>query len=136
METEFRRVEAILDVLLGEDAGQLRAAGLDIQDQSARTYHYKNAHLFWSHTFLKEWRVDGETARVTIDLQYSEPFRPGDPPEIQLTWRAELFRQGQVSSISKRGGSLRPLADLQHDGIAAVVMHALAEGAACLPAAH
>jgi hypothetical protein len=134
-EKEFRRVEAVLDGLLERDAARLRSAGLHAEDHSSRTYHYKNPHLFWSHTFMKDWLVDVDKARVTIHLHYGEPVRPEDPPRIQLTWRAELFRQGQESSIDKKGETLHALAELKQDGIAAVIMEAIGEGASWLPAA-
>jgi hypothetical protein len=135
VEAEFRRVEAVLDGLLQLDAGRLRSAGLHAEDHSGRTYHYKNDHLFWAHTFMRDWLVDVDRARVTIHLYYGEPVSPGDPPRLQLTWRAELFRQGQVSSIDKRGETLHALAELKQDGIAAVIVEAIAEGARWLPAA-
>lgn len=134
IEAEFRRVEAILDGLLEPAGERLRSAGLHVEDRSARTYHYKNDRPFWSHAFLKDWLVDIENARVTIWLDYAEPVRLQDSPRLRLTWRAELFRQGQVSSIDKRGEALRTLDDLQRDGIAAAVIEALAEAAGCLPA--
>src|SRR5687768_17403071 len=31
---------------------QLRAAALQLEDRSARTYHYKNEYLLWDHCFL------------------------------------------------------------------------------------
>jgi hypothetical protein len=135
VEAEFRRVEAILDGLLEQDEQRLRSAGLQVEDRSARTYHYKNQFLFWSHVFMKDWAVDVERARVTVRLDCGEPVQPGDPARIELTWRAELFRTGQVSSIDKAGQALRSLADLQQKGIAATVMEAIAEGAAWLPEA-
>lgn len=135
IEIAFRRVETLLDGLLGQAAEQLRSVGLQIEDRSARTYHYKNGHLLWSHSFLKEWLVDIEKARVTACLDYSEPVQPQDPPRIRLTWQAELFRQGQVSSIDKRGEELLTLDDLQRDNIAVVISDAIAKAVACLPAA-
>jgi hypothetical protein len=135
IETAFRRIETLLDELLEHAGEQLRCAGLQIEDHSARTYHYKNDHLFWSHSFLKDWLVDIEKARVTVSLDYSEPVRPQDPPSIRLTWRAELFWQGQVSSIDKRGEALLTLNDLKRDGIAVVIADAVAKAAVCLPAA-
>lgn len=135
IETIFRRVEAVLDGLLEHAREQLHSAGMQVEDHSARTYHYKNDHLFWSHRFQKDWLVGIENARVTVGLDYSEPAGLQDPPRIDLTWRAELFRQGQVSSIDQRGEAPLTLDDLQRGGIAVVIADAVAKGAACLPAA-
>jgi hypothetical protein len=133
IEAEFRRVESILDELLEQAGEPLRVAGLRVVDHSGRTYHYKNDYLFWSHAFVKEWPVDPERARVTAYLDYAEPMRLEEPPRVRLSWRAELFQQGQTSSVDERGESVLSLDDLQRRGIGAAVVEAVAEGAARLP---
>lgn len=134
VESIFRRVEGVLDELLKKDDERLRSAGLVIEDHSGRTYHYKNDHLSWSQVIRKEWRVDLQRARVTVTLYYGEPAQPDELPTLTVTWRAELFQQGQESSIDKRGTFARSLQDVQQEGVAPVIDTAIAQGAACLPA--
>lgn len=129
IETAFRRVETLLDGLLAHADTALRSAGMQVEDHSARTYHYKNDHLFWSHSFVKDWPVDIEQARVTVCLDYAEPVQPQDPPRIRLTWRAELFRTGQASAVDERAEAWLSLDDLQRAGIAAVIADAVRQAA-------
>ncbi len=75
-EAEFSRAERILDDLVKKAENSLVRTGIQIEDQSARTYHYKNDHLLWSYWFSREWPVDVETARVTVRLSYGEPALP------------------------------------------------------------
>lgn len=89
---------------MAEAEVQLRAAALQLEDRSARTYHYKNEYLLWDHCFLAEWCVDADRARVTARVVYGEPVRPAATPELELSWRAELFQQGHEPRIDKRGG--------------------------------
>ena len=133
IEQQFREIEKILDGMLRESEGQLRSSGIQIIDQSARTYHYKNDHLFWSYSFQKEWLVEVERARVTVGMSYGEPVRPNDAPEIKVSWRAELYRQAQVSRIDKKGEKTHSLSRVQHEGVSFFVNAAIEEGAACLP---
>jgi hypothetical protein len=135
IEAEFRRVESLLDGLLKQAEEHLQCAGVRIEDHSARTYHYTNEYLYWYQTFMKEWPVDVEKARVTAGLHYGEPIKGGERPNLRLSWRAELFQQGQESSIDKRGETLRTLDDVEKDGLAATMLEAIAQGAAWLPAA-
>jgi len=135
VEAEFRCIERVLDDLLERDEERLRSAGLRHDDRSARIYHYKNDHLSWFHTFTKEWVVDVERARVTVGLYYGEPVQPQEAPKIELTWRAEQFRQGQESSIDKSGKATCAFRNVQEDGISAMVTKAVADGAECLPTA-
>ena len=74
VETEFRNVEEKLDLLLASEKRALCSAGFVVEDNSSRTYHYKNSHLIWIHSFRKEWLVDIERACVSVTLSYSEPI--------------------------------------------------------------
>lgn len=132
-EKQFREVEKTLDELLRNAESQLRSSGLSIKDHSARTYHYKNDHLFWCFSARKEWLVDIEKACVTARLSYGEPVRPNDAPEIKVSWRAEIYRQGQESRIDKKNEKCYSLQQVQQEGISRLVMTAIAEGSQCLP---
>jgi hypothetical protein len=127
-EAAFRRVESTLDELVMRAEQDIRSAAVRAEDRSARTYHYKNSHLFWSYTFLKEWRVNAERARITVSLTYGEPVNPEAPPEVEIGWRAELFQQGHESRIDERGKSSCALADIERQGIASLVKGAIREG--------
>lgn len=132
-EVEFRHIERRLDDLVREAKAHFRSADVLIEDRSARGYHYKNDHLFWSICFVKEWRVDIERARVTVELEYGEPLAEGDTPVIELKWRAELFQEGQDSRIDRRGQSNCSLAGLERQGIFGLVEGSIREATACLP---
>ena len=134
-EGEFRRVERLLDDLAAVAEKQLLSANVQSEDKSARTYHYKNDHLFWERMFLKEWRVESERARVTVNLMYGEPIHPSATPELKLSWRAELFQHGHESRIDKRGKSECSLSDIQQQGLAGLVLGAIHEGSGHLPKA-
>jgi hypothetical protein len=132
-EESFRRVECVLDALLAAAKEQLRSADVQIEDKSARTYHYKNQYLFWDHGFLKEWRVEAERARVTVRLAYGEPLHLDAVPELEISWRAELFQQGHESRIDKRGKQQLPLSQIEQNGIASFVTGAIHEASSHLP---
>jgi hypothetical protein len=133
-EAEFRLVERVLDDLVAAAQEQLRASAIQLEDRSVRTYHYKNEYLFWDHCFLAEWRVEAERARVTVRLTYGEPVRlDATPPELELSWRAELFQQGHESRIDRRGGRKLTLAQVQEQGIESLVGGAIREGSCHLP---
>ena len=132
VETKFRRIESRLDELVSRAEPDFRAVNVRVGDCSARN-HYKGDYLFWSHSFLKEWDVGVERARITVRLFYNEPLNPEDPTEIESSWRAELFQQGQQSRIDKRSESTISLADIERQGIYSLVEAAIREGEAYLP---
>ena len=134
-EAEFRRVEEVLDDLVVAAKEPLRSADVQLEDRSVRTYHYKNERLFWEHCFIKEWRVEAERARVTVRLTFGEPIRSEATPELELSWRAELFQQGHESRIDKRGKLKLPLTHIEQQGIASFVTGAIHEGSGHLPQA-
>lgn len=135
IEAKFRNTEKILDQLLKTEEQPLLAQDVKIEDRSARTYHYKNQYLFWSHSFRKEWLVEAERACVTVHLSSGEPIQSNDPPIVKLDWRAELYSQGKESRIDKRHEESYSLAEIERAGITRLVMKAIQEGAACLPSA-
>lgn len=76
VETEFRRIESRLDEMVGKAEPDFRSVNVRVQDCSDRNYHYKNEHRSWSHSFLKEWDVGVERARITVRISYTEPLNP------------------------------------------------------------
>ena len=133
VETEFRNVEEKLDLLLASEKRALCSAGFVVEDNSSRTYHYKNSHLIWIHSFRKEWLVDIERACVSVTLSYSEPIEADSGvPYVDLSARAELFQQGRESRIEDRTKSKVSLVDLERLGILNVVTTAFAQSARCL----
>jgi hypothetical protein len=87
-EARFREVEAILDSKLEEYRKDKASPGILFQDQSARTYHYKNQFLSWSWRFIRDTPLDGETARVSVSIYYGEPFNGKDEVDIAVNSRA------------------------------------------------
>ncbi len=131
-EQQFRKNEKILDELLRYAESHLRFSGVSIENHSSPNYHYKNAYLCWSYSFLKEWLVELENARVTVYLSYSEPIKPNDTPEIRLQCKAEIFSQGQESKIDKRGERIYSLKQLETEGISNVVLSVINEASSSL----
>ncbi len=133
VEAEFRNVEKRLDLLLASEKLAFSTAGFVVEDNSARTYHYKNSHLFWIHSFRKEWLVDVERACVTVSLSYGEPIEAKSGATcVDLGTRAEMFQQGRESRIDERTDSKVSLVDLERLGIFNVVTTAFEESARCL----
>ena len=132
-EAQFRQVEATLDDLIENATSSLRAVSVEVEEHSARNYHYKNDHLFWSYSFRRDWLVDGETARVTVRLFYGEPVQLNEAPELEFTWQAELFRRGQESRVEQRFARTCSLRELEREGISNVVLNAVAEASQYLP---
>jgi hypothetical protein len=98
-ETRFREVELILNKKLGDYRNDVASDGVVFRDLSAPTYHYKNQFLSWNWTFVRDTPRDGETKRVSISLGYWEPLDGKD--KLNLTVRAEIFQQGQISRIAR-----------------------------------
>lgn len=68
VEHQFRGAEHLLDELLRREQAILIARGIVIVDESARTYHYKNDFLSWSHRFeIRRWR-GSEVEKVWVVL--------------------------------------------------------------------
>ena len=120
-------------MLIQKDKEVLLADGFQIFDDSSRKYHYKNDHLFWDYRFQKEWLVDIEQACVTIHLTYGEPAQPKETPNINISWRAEVYRQGQESRIDESNEKIITLEDVKNKGISSLVINEFEEGAKKLP---
>ncbi|PQO27870.1 hypothetical protein [Blastopirellula marina] len=133
-EAAFRSVEHLLDGLVLAAKPELRANEVTLEDQSARTYHYKNEHLLWQFAFLKQWLVQTEQARVTVTLTFSEPLQPEPNPQLELSWRVELFQLGQMSRIDRNERERLQLTEIEQQGVAAWVLDAIQKGEASLPA--
>lgn len=137
-EREFRRVETRLDALLMDAEAELRYAGVRVQDESVRTYHYKAHGLCWKHSFLREWIVGAETARITVHVEFGEPLSDtdgADIPNIHVEARAEVFLLGRPSRIDERSRSARTLAEIERLGMAQVVFDAMRQCEPLLPVA-
>jgi hypothetical protein len=128
----FERVAKMLDELYLKAEPGLRSEGFEVEERSARTYHYKNNHLFWSCFFLKTWLLDLDRARVTVHVSYGEPATLKTLPAVEVTWRAEVFREGQRSRTDEKGIAAYSTDDLQREGLAAIVLKAFTNGAALL----
>ena len=100
-ETAFREAEVALDALVAAASNELAAKGVEIADNSARTYHYKNQYLFWSTHFTETWQVGYERARVTVCVTCMEPAEVADAAEVSATTVVEVFQTGQRSRVRK-----------------------------------
>jgi hypothetical protein len=127
-EARFRQVERVLDKHLSS----LRSNTPDIvvRDLSARTYHYKNQVLTWSHHLVRDREDNGETKRISVLLTYSEPIAGEDDLAIRV--RAEIFQQGQLSRIDRRHDYLTPIAYIEQAGLEDLARSAFEQGAELL----
>lgn len=88
----------MLDSSLALARPQLESMGLEIVDESAATYHYKNHYLFWGVRLVASSPQPFEDiARVTVRLSYDEPGLPTEHNPIAMVTSAEVFQIGQHS---------------------------------------
>src|SRR5688572_22341362 len=108
VEAEFRVAERQLDDLLRRDRVTVEARGIEVRDDSARSYHYKNELLAWAFAFetRASWRSEVEKVRVGVSVHES------DLTIAQIGWHAELFEVGAASRWQQRGGYTLPLPQL------------------------
>jgi hypothetical protein len=129
-EEAFVQAANRLDQLLVNAQGELR----DVQsrDTSARTYHYKNQVLVWSHEFDCDWIVDIDHYRVSVSISFVETPEVSAEPQISVRRRAEIFRTGKQSHVIRTGAKYVHIEDVAKEGIAALVKDELNAGRADL----
>jgi hypothetical protein len=128
-ETVFRSAELQLDNALAAASSVLAAQGVAIADESRRTYHYKNQYLLWEVKFSRSWDVGLKTADVSVTLTLPEPAAPGDPLQVEIALRAQLYRSGQASTEDLRSSDAMTVQELLARGIESIVTAKLREGA-------
>lgn len=127
-ENIYRSYERVLDEDLNKHREKLLAENIEIIDNSARTYHYKNDHLFWSFSFIKKWAVDLETAQVTVLASYYEPASQSEKPLINLNKHIEVFSQGKELRISEREKLQIPMETYSSKGAGNIVREYIRKG--------
>jgi hypothetical protein len=127
-EARFREVEALLDAHLAALTNAL--AEVQMRDDCARTYHYKNQVLTWCYQFVRDVPADGEVERISVWLTYREPFADRDALEVLVC--SEIFQQGKISRVNRRQESQWPIASVKAVGLAAIVTRSFEIGAALL----
>jgi len=124
LEAAFREVEGRLDDVLRRDAAVIAAHGVSIADDSARTYHYKNAYLVWSHRFESRRARETDIQKVAVAVTLVE----GDVATVTIRRRAEIFQLGKLSRWENTVENRRPLEEILSEGLAAVVLQAIRAG--------
>jgi hypothetical protein len=127
-EAAFREAERRLDALLTAAREALERDGVTIEDQSARSYHYKNQYLTWAVRLELTWQVSPERARVTVYIEHSELAHGRGAPELRVSRRAEVFQVGKTSRIDVRAERRVPLAVAEREGLGAVVRREIDAG--------
>ena len=87
----------MLESSLASARAQLEAAGIEIVDESAATYH-RNLYLSWGVRLVVSSPAPLEDiARVTVRLRYYEPGPSTEHNPVVMETRAEIFQLGQRS---------------------------------------
>ncbi|ADB15125.1 hypothetical protein Psta_0435 [Pirellula staleyi DSM 6068] len=131
VEHQFREAEHLLDELLRREQAILIARGIVIVDESARTYHYKNDSLSWSHRFeIRQWR-GSEVEKVWVVLSLDE----SNVVALRVWARAEIFQIGQASRWESTAEELRPMDSVLKTGLSSIILEAICTGQAAAGAA-
>ena len=133
-EATFRTVERELDLLVDVAMPRLAASDVQVHDESARRYHYKNELLVWRYRFEKSWPVGSERAQITVRLQFAECDGPPELRKVELRSIAEAFQIGQISRVRKQDWRVVPYERLTADGIDTVVLGEIATATKLLEA--
>ena len=128
-ETIFRSAELQLDNALAAASPALVAQGVAIAGESRRAHHYKNQYLLWEVKFSRTGDVGLKTADVNVTLSLPEPAAPGDPLQVGVALRAQLYRSGQASTEDLRSSETMTVQELLDRGVEKVVTAKLREGA-------
>lgn len=133
-ERAFRAMEFELDALLSADEREIEAMGVGSTDRSVRSYHYKEHYLQWSLWFEYQRSAGLYIQLVTISLSYGESIALDESPSIRASRRAEIFLQGQISSVDAKFESSYSIDEIRASGFAEIVRANLKASIAVLDA--
>ena len=128
----FRAAEASLDLLLAQAMRQLGEYSIVCEDDSVRSYNYKESFLSWSIRFFRTWPQDIFTCQVRVQVSCWQPVQASDEPRITVRLRAEKFRTGQRSTVDQVAEHEFTLDQVASQGLALVVLGNFQQGASLL----
>jgi len=128
----FRASEARLDLLLTQAMSQLSEHSINCEDDSVRSYNYKESYLSWSVRFFRTWPQDIFTCQVQVQISCWQPVQSNDEPRVTVKLRAEKFRTGQRSSIDQVAEHEFTLDQVVEQGLALLVLGNFQQGASLL----
>ena len=126
VEALFREAERQLDDALRRDHTTITAGGVEVFDDSARVYHYKNSSLSWSLRFESRCARGSEVEKIWGTISVHE----GDPAAVRIWRRAEIFQTGARPRWEKTDERRMPLQSLLRNGLASLVAEEVADGKA------
>ena len=96
-EAAFRVLERQLDQIVEHNRHAFIHHGIQITDNSAREYHYKNDRLAWEHRFEKRRSRPPEIEAAIVILSVDEPADDEASLQVAITLKAEIFQIGKES---------------------------------------
>ena len=128
----FRASEARLDLLLAQAMSQLGEHSINCEDDSVRSYNYKESYLSWSARFFRTWPQDIFTCQVQVQVSCRQPVQASDEPRVTVKFRAEKFRTGQRSSVDQVAEHEFTLDQVAEQGLGLLVLGNFQQGASLL----
>jgi hypothetical protein len=124
----FRRVEAILDKELAAVTVSLTDLEID-ESRSNRSGFDKSGfpYFVWECEFRRDQPFGAEIERVVAIVRYMEPIEERQPGAVKASWRYEIFQRGASSRVDRRGERVVPLADVEANGLEALVRELLSD---------
>jgi len=111
---------------------QLSEHSINCEDDSVRSYNYKESYLSWSVRFFRTWPQDIFTCQVQVQISCWQPVQSNDEPRVTVKLRAEKFRTGQRSSIDQVAEHEFTLDQVVEQGLALLVLGNFQQGASLL----
>jgi hypothetical protein len=127
-ESSFRSVAKVLDELVQSDLVNFSQDRVQVVEDSARSYHYKNPHLSWCYRFARQANRNSEIARVTVWISFQEPAHITDSPQIDISCRSEVFQIGKISRWETIDRESMSLKSLQSIGLHTLVSKLISDG--------
>jgi len=128
----FRAAEASLDLLLAQAMPVPGEHSIAYEDDSVRSYNYKESFLSWSVRFFRTWPQDIFTCQVQVQVSCWQPVQASDEPRIKFILRAEKFRTGQRSTIDQVVEHEFTLDQVASQGLGLVLLGNFQQGASLL----
>lgn len=128
IEASFRRVERLLDAMLGEAAAFLEQEGIDVQDATNRSGFDQGGFpsFVWAYDFNRRRPFGCEIKQASVGLWYREPVYDDDTQSMEVTSVAQIFQIGKLSRVSESQKQIHPISDFLKMKIDEVIRHGFA----------
>jgi hypothetical protein len=122
-ESQFREAEQQLDALVFRDRAGLETFGIEIADESTRTYA-REPMLVWEYRFESRRPRGSDVEKVTVRLRMDE----FDCPRVEVEARAEIFSIGARSRWAQDWERSLSLEALVQQGLGNIVRQCIDDG--------